>query len=389
MSTPVPNVIPEPTAVALVHSIGLLFQQTSMYGPTHNVAMLAMHDALAKLETGLAMHGEIEIAIGGADLLINGAPLVSKDPSTRSLAARFNQLKIDGVAFLPGLDEAEFAIFNRILSSSPGAIAGMGGLRKALDSAGLRSIKLVNAEYRKVPEAPIAPSPPPPAPPTSTPSPPEDKVFSLDGGAGSGVIDLSGEMASGASAFSPAEPPQAPAESDRMQRRRENARKMADLLRATAALLENTGTLPPEIEQQQILSAIERILKHLETSSVETRKQISLLAGKVEADRQTIASIESAARRRGIGFNLTRKELLDHYAEINQEILQPVTVSAGALDLLLSGRCGALEPAQQELIRLAFEGMGRVNQLIAYTNRISGLPASLQPDAEVIRDSYA
>ncbi len=86
--------------------------------------------------------------------------------------------------------------------------------------------------------------------------------------------------------------------------------------------------------------------------------------------------------------NLTRKELLEQYAEINQEILQPVTVSAGALDLLLSGRCGDLSSSQKELIHLAFEGMERVNQLIAYTNRISGLPESLQPDAGVVRDTY-
>ena len=164
---------------------------------------------------------------------------------------------------------------------------------------------------------------------------------------------------------------------------------MAAMLRSTAALIENEGMLPGETGQQQILASLERILKMVEASSSATKIRISKLAGQVEADRQTIASIESAARRRGIGFNLTRKELLEHYAEINQEMLQPVTVSSGALDLLLSGKSGPMSESQKELIKLAFEGMGRVNQLIAYTNRISGLPASLQPDAEVIRDSYA
>jgi hypothetical protein len=270
------------------------------------------------------------------------------------------------------------------MTSSPAAIANLGGLRQAIEDAGLRYVKLVNTEYRKVPEGEPAP---PPAPTDSKAS--DNKVFSLGVGASGGVLDLSSELGGTPQSFAPpSSADEAGAEDAAKRRRRENAKKMADLLRATAALLENSGALPPEIEQRQILSAIERILHHLESSSVEVRKQINRLAGQVEADRQTIASIESAARRRGIGFNLTRKELLEQYAEINQEILQPVTVSAGALDLLLSGRCGDLSSSQKELIHLAFEGMERVNQLIAYTNRISGLPESLQPDAGVVRDTY-
>jgi hypothetical protein len=253
-------------------------------------------------------------------------------------------------------------------------------LRQALEDIGLHSIQIIATEYRKVPEGE----------PEMISASPENKVFSLDGAPG-GVHDLSAELKGSspfAAPFAASHDAGSEAQEALKRRRRENTQKMASLLRDTAALLESSGTLPPEIQHKQILTAIERILKLLESTSAETRKHINHLAGKVEADRQTIASIESAARRRGIGFNLTRKELLGQYAEINQEFLQPVTVSAGALDLLLSGRCGKLSASQQELVRLAFEGMERVNQLIAYTNRISGLPESLHPNADVIRDSY-
>lgn len=378
------NPIPDPGATALLHSIGLLLQQAGMYGMGHNVAQLALQEAFARLETTLALHGAIEFAVSGSDLLVNGSTLASKDPSIASMASRIEQHKLGGILFLPAIDHAEFSIFIRLMTSSPAAIANLGGLRQAIEDAGLRYVKLVNTEYRKVPEGEPAP---PPAPTDSKSS--DNKVFSLGAGASGGVLDLSSELGGTPQSFAPpSSADEAGAEDAAKRRRRENAKKMADLLRATAALLENSGALPPEIEQRQILSAIERILHHLESSSVEVRKQINRLAGQVEADRQTIASIESAARRRGIGFNLTRKELLEQYAEINQEILQPVTVSAGALDLLLSGRCGDLSSSQKELIHLAFEGMERVNQLIAYTNRISGLPESLQPDAGVVRDTY-
>jgi hypothetical protein len=37
---------------------------------------------------------------------------------------------------------------------------------------------------------------------------------------------------------------------------------------------------------------------------------------------------------------------------------------------------------------MASDSMDRVNQLVNYLNRVTGLPESLTPDAAVIRDSY-
>jgi len=380
--------VPEQISISLLRSFGLLLQQAGMYGMKHNVTALALRESFDLLDSALAMYGPVEIGVSETTALVNASPVLSTDSAFRNFMSRVEIHKLGAILFSPEIDVEEFTVFIRLISSSSMALAQRGGLRGALDGAGLRSVKLVNTEYKKVLEGKDAP--PPPAPPPPTP-PPEDKTFSLGTGAEDGVLDLSLGLAEASPTFASDKPDDGSPASDleaNRRRRRENASKMAAMLRATAALIENEGALPAEIGQKQILASIERILKTLEASTHETRIQVSKLAGQVEADRQTIASIESSARRRGIGFHLTRQELLEHYAEINQEMLQPATVSSGALDLLLSGKCGEMTTSQKEIIRLAFEGMGRVNQLIQYMNRISGLPDTLTPDKAVVRDSY-
>ena len=385
--------VPDHTAIALVRSFGLLVQQAGMYGLSHNVTQLALREAFLHLESAIAMYGPIEIAISENTLFVNGAPIKSSDTSLKNFINRIEMHKIGGVLFSPQVDNEEFMIFTKILSTSAMTLASRGGIKGAIEGAGLHAITLVNSEYRKVVEEEAEKEKLSPLPLPSAPLPLSgEKASAHDRSSGPAVLDLS-DIAAAESPFGFSSP-ETGANSvseldDNRKRRQENISKMADMLRSTAALIENEGMLPGETGQQQILASLERILKMVEASSRATKIRISKLAGQVEADRQTIASIESAARRRGIGFNLTRKELLEHYAEINQEMLQPVTVSSGALDLLLSGKGGPMSDSQKELIKLAFEGMGRVNQLIEYMNRISGLPETLTPDSGLIRDSYS
>ena len=79
----------------------------------------------------------------------------------------------------------------------------------------------------------------------------------------------------------------------------------------------------------------------------------------------------------------------DRYAEINQEMLQPMTAAIGSLEMLQSDKGDKTTAAQSELIRLAHESMQRVNQLLKYMNKISGLPETLTPDADVIKGTYS
>ncbi len=370
--------LPPTTVITLLRSLGMLFQQAGMYGLNHNVSALAMREAFAQLESALAVYGAIELTKTEQAFLVNGQPVDTRDAVAHGVAQKIENNGLGGIVFKPGLDETEFAIFTKLITASAAHLAQTGGMKKAIDDAGLLTIASSETAYRQISDPPPPPEPEPTERPRHTPETP-------------GVLDLSDslDLAAAEPTFQPVPATAHEAEiQDRRQKREDNNAKIAAMLRSTATLIENENALPGEIGQQQVLASIERILKLVETSSRETRAHASKLAGQVEADRQTIASIESAARRKGIGFNLTRKELLAHYSEINQEMLQPITVSSGALDLLLSGNGGDLAPSQKELIKLAFESMQRVNQLVEFTNRISGLPNSYTPDDKLIRDSY-
>jgi signal transduction histidine kinase len=154
---------------------------------------------------------------------------------------------------------------------------------------------------------------------------------------------------------------------------------------AAAALERDQGSEAPQTEMSGTLDKIREALSEMAAGS---RRDISTLASQVDEDSKTIASIESAARRRGIGLKLTRGELVQRYAELNQEIVQPLTVSSGVIDLLSSGKAGDLSESQLELLKMAAESVDRVNQLVSHMSSISGLPESFTPDREVISDSY-
>ena len=68
--------------------------------------------------------------------------------------------------------------------------------------------------------------------------------------------------------------------------------------------------------------------------------------------------------------------------------MQPLTVSTGVIDMLHSGKGGALTESQRDMLKLASESVERVNQLVAYMNRIAGLPESFTPNAAIISDTY-
>ncbi len=382
------NAIPSQTATSLLRSLGMLIQQASMYGMGHNVTALAIREAFEQLETALAMYGTVEMTDADNTFLLNSMPIDSKDPAVHNFINRLQAHKLGGVVFAPETTAEEFLVFGKLISSSSLSLEQLGGLKTAIENAGLQSISLTTSAYKKV-----SGTDPETTPPLAKPTPATEIKSASPRPQGSAILDLSGALADedapGKFAPTPSGSPHDIELEALKQKRLENAIKMASMLRATATLIENESMLPVELGQQQILASIERILKMVEASSRETRAQIAKLAGQVNADRQTIASIESAARRHGIGFNLTRKELLDHYAEINQEMIQPITVSTGALDLLLSGKGGEMTTAQTELIKLAFDGMRRVNQLIEFTNRISGLPDSYTPDKDLIHNSYS
>lgn len=376
--------LPEKDAVLLVRALGLLMSQAGVYGPSHNVTQSAARSVFAELEQALKTFGPIEIARRESQIQVNGSSDGITSVTGKNLADRMALHKINGLLFADIPDMREFLRCVTLFGSPPPELAAQGGFEGALKNEGIRSLRVVTVAYQRVngdemkppektePPPVLPPSPALPSPTLSPPSMPRRTA----GGTGLGVVDLSAAMMDDGSAD---DGPDGRANTAAEERSKRSA-ELAVLLRETAALIEKGVDLSDH--------KLDRIRSFLSDMMVGSEREISSLASQVNDDRQTIASIESAAKRRGIGLKLTRAELIERYAELNQEVMQPLTVSTGVIDMLRSGCVGPVSSQQKELLKLASESVERVNQLVAYMNRISGLPNSLTPDGAVVADSY-
>ncbi len=380
--------IPGKEASLLVRALGLLVNQAGIYGPAHKVTQSAARRVFAELEELVRRHGPVEIALEERRVLVNGSLDGLDAASTRNLADRMALYKIGGLLFLPPADRDEFLACIALFGTPPAALAMRGGFEAALKQAGLRSVQAVAVAYRRVTDIDGAANPATASPAGAGSSAPSAERPHEPVAAGPGVEDLAAAWVRDFSMQNAM--PEEPVSTQQVGSARQNrARQLAALLRETAEMLEEgDGILDGAQQQQRVLAAVTRIRDALSEATQESERHIAALADQLDADRQTIASIESAARRRGLGIRLTRAELVERYAELNQEIVQPLTVSTGVIDMLSSGKAGPLTSSQRDMLRLASESVERVNQLVAYMRRIAGLPASLTPDAAIITDSY-
>ena len=385
--------IPEKEADLLIRALGLLLSQAAVYGPRHNVTQSAARSVFAELEQTLKAFGPIEISLRNEQILINGSSDGITLAAGKNLADRMRLHKIDGLLFLTPADSREFLVCITLFGTPPLTLAAEGGFEGAIKKGALRSVRVVTVAYQRVTdEKPVSAALPAEQPaPVSVPVAPPVAVRRPSAKSPVlGVLDLSADLddgTEGVTANSGLDGASGGGQNPAGQARKKQAADLAALLRGAASLLESGGGSGQDLHPN-VVNALGRIRGILSEMAVGSEHEISTLANQVDQDRQTIASIESAARRRGIGLKIMRAELVQRYAELNQEILQPLTVSSGVIDMLNSGCTGALTETQRELLKMAAESVSRVNQLVAYMNKISGLPDSLTPDAEIIRESY-
>lgn len=365
-------------AVLLVRALGLLVSQASVYGSSHRVTQSAARSVFAELDQTLKTYGPVEIALKDDRVLLNGSLNGLDESIGKNLFDRMALHKIGGLVFLPPADLSEFLTCITLFGTPPATLEAQGGFEAALKRSGVRSVRAVTVAYQRVtgPSVPAPVSEPPAAPAVRRRPVSSDSLVDL---ATAWERDFGG-LAADPEESSPHLPPVSACQ--------ERAARLAALLRDTATLLEQDSALSTEEQHRRVLSAVARIREALTASAEESQRQIAALADQVDADSQTVASIESAARRRGIGIKLTRAELIERYAELNQEIVQPLTVSTGVIDMLHTGRAGPLTESQQDMLKLAAESVDRVNQLVAYMRRIAGLPDTYTPDADIISETY-
>lgn len=409
-------------ALLLVRSMGLLLNQAAVYGPVHNVTKCAISRVYLELDQKLSQYKAIEFTVKNNLICINGQsgnidPMVSYN-----LLRRFSLLDISGVLFVYPMPAKEFEKCIKILAQPAADVAAASGVAALFKREGLGSITVVNVDYRRVEKDQSVNE--------NNPSLKLQTSGKPTQGWGSGVIDLSDDLlgagtreaGSGAgtgsgvrsgtgvgagdgtgftlddgagfglgdgTGFGPGDGTGdgtgdgSSSNGALAQRRSEYKRQseaLATLLRATAATLESRSDDNPKEQLGRVMGVLEQVKAALRELTQGSQSAISSLAQSVDEDRMMVASIEAEATTRGFPLKLTREELLARYAELNQEIIQPLTVSTGVIEMLSKEQLGAMTPAQQEMLQLAQESIDRVNELVHYMTGVSGMPLSFNPD---------
>ena len=129
------------------------------------------------------------------------------------------------------------------------------------------------------------------------------------------------------------------------------------------------GSTPPAIQ-----GLIADTGTRLSSLARTTRKKIRSLQDKLHGDDTTCP--------------LSRKELLEHLAEIAQEISQPLTIIAGTIAMIRTLKTGPLTETQGELLCMVAESTDRMIQLVDSLMRLAGPPITLEPDRAILDAGY-
>ena len=329
-----PAPIPIEVASSLLRALGLLIGQAGIYGPSHNVTQNAARIVFPEIEQAVGKHGAIEITLREKKLLVNGMDLEASG-SGKNLLDRMALHKVEGIAFLAPANMDEFLKCITLFGTAPTTLAADGGFENAMKQANLRSVQVVNVTYRRVSkdQANATTAQPgterPDKPLRTTRRPNETAAAVLD------LTPLPEDISDSPSSTTPSDPfftdsvPRSASVEARQQQtavvRQQRASTLASMLRQAATILEQETAGENQNQPAAIEGTVSQIRDMLTTMTTDSERQIQTFAGQVNADRQAVADIESAARRRGVGLQLTRGELISHYSEISQEIAQPLT----------------------------------------------------------------
>ena len=143
-----------------------------------------------------------------------------------------------------------------------------------------------------------------------------------------------------------------------------------------------------QFDPETVVNALGELRGSLDGLMHTVHEHADSLVEKVNADRKHVAELEKAARESGAPIHLSREELLESLAEINQELAQPLTVSSALVELLSSGRFGEVDEKQQEVFDLASSSLKRLEVVVKYLQRLSGMPINLAPNQELLSEVY-
>lgn len=370
--------IPISDALNLVRDMGLLVNQVAIYGITHKVIQQQALDFFNRLNPLLAAHETVEFSLQGDKLGVNGEIDGIDMMSARNLKEKMLLHKLPGIFFSPDLTQDEFFAFLSFLGKPPGKVQEMGGFEEVLKKSAMKGVSLSHFVYERVdtrtpkvdPDPPKEEAPPPPAPAPAKPPKrvPKPKPEGMEE-----------RTPSAQSAIDPAN--YAPTQA---RLRRKRVQTELGSLFAEVTQLVGDAHAP---QSEKMVETLRSIRDTLRTSTEPAKERIASLLGQEEPPLPLTPGARPK-RKKPKTPKFSHAEYMSRFAELTQEIAQPLTVTNSVIEVLRQGQIGLLNETQTQFLDLALESVDRVNQLIKYMHTLYGEPASLTPNATIIQETY-
>ena len=367
--------IPLHEALALIRDFGLLVNQVTFYGISHKVIQQQALNFFEPLKRFLEDYGHVEFSLQGDKVAVNDSSDGIDMMSARNIKEKMLLHKLPSISFDPLLTQQEFFTFLSYLGTPPVTIQGQGGVEELLKKADIKGISLSHFIYQRV-DAKNAKPETAPQSETAQQAPAKPRKRSVkptrDNPTGEALKE----------SHEPINPEQQAPTQARIRRKRVRS-ELNTLLTEVTQLVSSEG-VP---KNEQVVDTLRTIRDALRKSTEPSKERIATLMG--QPDNLAPGSIAGKPAKKSNTFKLTYKEFMSRYAELTQEIAQPLTVTNGVIELLRHGQVGALNEAQTNFLDLALESVDRVNQLIKYMHTLSGEPESYTPDMSIIKETYS
>jgi len=121
----------------------------SMYPPSHPTIQSALA-RIGEANKHATMNGPFSITVLPDALLVNGRGLARPEPFAAELAALLHQQLISEMTLFDRLDNDAWHAFLMLLAKSPEEARAVGGLKKAWEDTGHKSIRLTEIDYAEI-----------------------------------------------------------------------------------------------------------------------------------------------------------------------------------------------------------------------------------------------
>ena len=134
----------------LVRSLGVVVNNTFLYGEDHGVTTESMERCFPLLSGILDAAEKITLARNENDLMVNHRAVEHKNPLVDSLIQRLADIEISNITLIKGLTRNEFDTFVGILTAKPDEIAQLGGLAEVLNRFNVEHVQTRVVAYVEI-----------------------------------------------------------------------------------------------------------------------------------------------------------------------------------------------------------------------------------------------